>query len=146
MLGAVQCGVPRAARGGPAFAPRAVALGLLRVALALLAAVALERAVAQLGVQTDWTFEGKFEPAPSTLEALAELCAEGEVDTLLFGDDFDPRRAQHAAPAPDAGGDEPPRVRRALARRRCPSEEERYGVGASNTVIVRIARAASRSR
>jgi hypothetical protein len=75
----------------PAFR-RPLALGLGRVALALVAAVVLERALALLGIQLDWTFERKYQPAPATLDALRELCQQGELDALLFGDDLDPRR------------------------------------------------------
>jgi hypothetical protein len=119
----------------PAFR-RPVALGLARLALALAAAVALERAVAALGVQLDWTFERKYQPAPATLEALAGLCEAGEVEALLFGDDFDPRRRSTRL------------LLQTLAAQSClhfearrlgsdPREEEHYGVGNSNTVVVR---------
>ena len=135
VLGTIQVAFRARHASAPAFR-RPVALGLLRVALALLAAVALERGVARLGVRTDWTFEGKFEPAPATLEALAELCEHGELDALLFGDDFDPRRRSTRL------------LLQTLAARSCiafderrlgadPGEEDRYGVGTSNTVIVR---------
>jgi len=135
VLGTIQVAFRARHASAPAFR-RPVALGLVRVALALLAAVALERGVARLGIQTDWTFEGKFEPAPATLETLAELCAQGEVEALLFGDDFDPRRRSTRL------------LLQTLAARSClafderslgadPGEEDRYGVGTSNTVVVR---------
>jgi hypothetical protein len=119
----------------PAFR-RPIALGLGRVALAVAAAIALERAVALLGIQLDWTFERKFEPAPATLEVLRELCAKGELDALLFGDDLDPRRRSSRL------------LLQTLAAQSClrfearslgadPGEEDRYGVGTSNTVVVR---------
>src|SRR4029453_9776449 len=71
-----------------------------------------------------------------TLEALKELCDRGELDALLFGDDFDPRRRSTRL------------VLQTLAAKSClkfearrlgsdPAEEERYGVGISNTVILR---------
>ena len=119
----------------PAFR-RPIALGLGRVALAFAAAIVLERAVALLGIQLDWTFERKFQPAPATLDALRELCQQGELDALLFGDDFDPRRRSSRL------------LLQTLAAKSClhfearqlgadPSEEDRYGVGTSNTVVVR---------
>jgi hypothetical protein len=119
----------------PAFR-RPLALGLGRVALACVAAVALERAVALLGIQLDWTFEGKYQPAPATLDALRELCQQGELDALLFGDDLDPRRRSSRL------------LLQTLAAKSClhfearslgadPGEEDRYGVGSSNTVVVR---------
>ena len=119
----------------PAFR-RPIARGLGRVALALAAAVVFERAVALLGIQLDWTFEGKYEPAPATLAALRELCGKGELDALLFGDDLDPRRRSSRL------------LLETLAARSClrfephklgadPGEEDRYGVGGSNTVVLR---------
>ena len=91
VLGTIQVAFRARHASAPAFR-RPVALGIARVALALLAAVALERGVARLGVQLDWTFEGKYAPSPATLSVLAELCQAGELDALLFADDYDPRR------------------------------------------------------
>jgi len=119
----------------PAFR-RPLVLGLGRVALALVAAVALERAAALAGIQLDWTFEGKYRPAPATLDALTELCQQGELDALLFGDDLDPRRRSSRL------------LLQTLAAESClhfearslgadPGEEDRYGVGSSNTVVLR---------
>ena len=113
-----------------------LAAGVARVALALLAAVALERAVAWANVRLDWSFERKFEPAPATLGVLDDLCEKGAVEAILFRDDFDPRKRSTRI------------LLETLAARSClafqekrlgdaPEEEERYGVGTSNTVIVR---------
>ncbi len=135
VLGTLQLAFRARHASAPAFR-RPVALGLARVALALVGAVAFERAVAWSNVQLDWTFERKFEPAPATLEVLKELCGKGELDALLFGDDFDPRRRSTRL------------VLQTLAAKSClefearrlgtdPAEEERYGVGISNTVILR---------
>jgi hypothetical protein len=135
VAGAIQAALRARHAGGPAFR-RPIALGLARVALALLAAVGLERAVAATGAQIDWTFERKFEPAEATKQALAELCERGEVDGLLFADAYDPRRRSTRL------------LLRTLAQGSClafeerllgadPTLEERYGVGTSNTVIVR---------
>jgi hypothetical protein len=120
----------------PAFR-RPLAVGLGRIVLAVLAAVAVERGVAALGVQLDWSFERKFEPAPATLEALQALCAEGEVEALLFRDDFDPRKRSTRI------------LLQTLAGRSCLvfhehrlgdalELEDRFGVGTSNTVILRF--------
>jgi hypothetical protein len=134
-FGVLQAALRARHASAPAFR-RPVALGLARVAAALLAAVALERAVAATGAQVDWTFERKFEPAEATLAVLAELCERGELDALLFGDPFDPRRRSTRL------------LLQTLAERSClsfearelgadPGLEERYGVGTSNTVIIR---------
>jgi hypothetical protein len=135
VLGGLQAGLRARHASAPAFR-RPVALGLARVAAALLAAVALERAVAATGAQVDWTFERKFEPSDATKAVLADLCGRGELDALLFADGFDPRRRSTrlllqtlagssclAFEARELGAD--------------PGLEERYGVGTSNTVILR---------
>jgi hypothetical protein len=135
VVGTLQVAFRARHASAPAFR-RPVALGLARVALAVLAAVALERGVARLGVHLDWTFERKFEAAPATLAALDELCRKGEVDAVLFGDSFDPRRRSTRL------------LLRTLAGKSClgfeervlgadPGEEDRYGVGTSNTVVIR---------
>lgn len=135
VLGTIQVAFRARHASAPAYR-RPVALGLARVALALVAAVALERAAAAAGVQLDWTFERRFEPAPATLEALDALCEEGEVDALLFGDAFDPRRRSTRL------------LLETLAAKTClgfgerrlgadSDEEDRYGVGSSNTVVLR---------
>jgi hypothetical protein len=119
----------------PAFR-RPLVAGAARVALALLAAVALERALALANVRLDWSFERKFEPAPATLDVLRTLCEDGELEALLFADDFDPRRRSTRL------------LLQTLATRSClafqerrlgdaPEEEERYGIGTSNSVILR---------
>jgi len=120
----------------PAFR-RAMLVGIGRIGMTLIAAVALERAVAALGVQIDWSFERKFEPAPATLAALERLCGAGEVEALLFRDDFDPRKRSTRL------------LLQTLAARSCLAYEEhrlgdaleledRFSVGTSNTVIVRF--------
>jgi hypothetical protein len=120
----------------PAFR-RPLAIGAGRIVLALLAAVALERGVAALGIQLDWSFERKFEPAPATLSVLSELCSEGEVEGLLFRDDFDPRKRSTRI------------LLQTLAARSCLSFHEHrlgdalelenlFGVGTSNTVVMRF--------
>jgi hypothetical protein len=135
VFGVLQAALRARHAGAPAFR-RPVALGLARVAVALLAAVALERAVAATGAQVDWTFERKFAPAAATRDVLAELCERGELDALLFADAFDPRRRSTRL------------LLQTLAGSSClsfearelgadPALEERYGVGTSNTVIVR---------
>jgi hypothetical protein len=115
---------------------RPLLAGAARVALALALAVGLERAAAWSGVRVDWTFERKYEPAPATLAALGELCEMGGAEALLFADEFDPRRRSTRL------------LLQTLAERSClrfeerrldaaPEEEERYGVGTSNTVVLR---------
>lgn len=135
VVGAIQVALRARHASAPAFR-RPVALGLARVALALLAAVAVERAAAAAGVQIDWTFERKFEPADATKSVLQELCGQGDLDALLFADAYDPRRRSTRL------------LLQTLAANSClafeerilgadPGEEDRYGVGSSNTVVLR---------
>ena len=135
VLGLLRALVRARHASAPAFR-RPLVAGAARVLLALVAAVAFERAVAWLGVRLDWSFERKYEPAPATLDALRELCAQGGVEATLFRDDFDPRKRSTRL------------LLQTLAERSClafqerrlgdrPEEEDRYGVGTSNTVIVR---------
>jgi hypothetical protein len=137
VLGALRALVRARHASAPAFRGP-LARGAARVLLALVAAVAGERLVALAGVQIDWSFERKFEPAPATLDVLRELCGQGQVEAILFRDDFDPRKRSTRL------------LLQTLAARSClgfrerrlgdaPDEEERYGVGTSNTVIVRVA-------
>ena len=48
---------------------RAILLGTSKIALALIAGVGLELAADRSGVRFDWTFDRRFEIAPSTIEA-----------------------------------------------------------------------------
>jgi hypothetical protein len=120
--------------GGP-HSRRAIGFGLLRVALALLAAVGVERAAARADLRFDWTFERRYELAPATREALAELPAPLEI--LLFYDALDPRirrtrllldtLTRHGAVAI-----------RELAIDAAPAEINAYGVGGSNSLVLRL--------
>lgn len=125
----------RRARGAsaPAFrGPMLRATG--RLALAVLVAVAAERGAASLGVQFDWSFEGKFVPSEATLAALADLCEEGELQGRLYYDDGDARRRSTRV------------LMQTLAHDNClafeerriedhPEDEDRFGLGTSNTVV-----------
>jgi hypothetical protein len=109
--------------------------GLLRVAGALVLAVGLERAAAWSGLRSDLTFERSFELAPATRKALAEL--PGELDATLYYDRFDPRARQTRlllASLAEAG---PVKVAEKLLSD-TPQEQERYGVAASNSVVLQL--------
>lgn len=90
LLAATVAAVARGARraGAPTgrgrLLPRAV-----WVVFALAAAVALERCAQHTELQADWTAERRFELAPATRQALAEL--PGAVTATLYFEDFDPR-------------------------------------------------------
>jgi len=136
VLGALRALLRARFAGAPAFR-RPLAAGAARVAVALVGAIALERTVAWSGLPpVDWTFERKFEPSPAILDTLRELCGKGELEAVLFADDFDPRRRSTRL------------LLQTLASQSClkfraqrlgaaPEQEEHFGVGTSNTVIVR---------
>jgi len=122
--------------GAPAFR-RTLLRGIGQVALALLAAVALERAAAWLNIQLDWTLERKFELSEATLGALRDHCPAVIIDASLYYDSSDPRvRSSRTLLA-------------TMARTGClhfderllddhPDEADRYGIGSSNSVVLRI--------
>ena len=104
---------------------------LMGVAL-LWAAVLVERAAAVADVRFDWTFEGRYELAPATREAVASLpCTLG---VTLFHDQYDPRTRrtrlllEELARHGDVGV-------RTLTLEEAPEEEDFFGVASSNTVV-----------
>ncbi len=109
--------------------------GLFGVVGALVLSVALERAAAWSGLRGDLTFERSFELAPATRKALAEL--PGELTATLYYDRFDPR-ARHTrlllASLAESG---PVKVRERLLES-VPEEQERFGIAASNTVVLEL--------
>ena len=109
--------------------------GLLGVAGALALAVALERAAAWSALRADLTFERSFELAPATVKALAEL--PDELTATLYYDRFDPR-ARHTrlllASLAESGRVQ---VRERLLEA-APEELERFGVAASNSVVLEL--------
>jgi hypothetical protein len=120
--------------GGP-HSRRTVGLGLLRVALAVAAAIGVERAATWADLRFDWTFERRYELAPATRAALAELPAPLEI--LLFYDPLDPRirrtrllldtLARHGAV-----------TIRELAMEAAAGEIDTYGVEGSNQLVLRL--------
>ncbi len=123
------------ARGASAPAFRGPMLrASLRVMLALIAAIGLERGAASLGWQADWSFEGKFEPAPALLEAMAELCERGELDARLYYDDGDARRRSTRVLVETLRTDSCVQ----FEERRIddhPEDEDRFAIGSSNTLV-----------
>jgi len=120
--------------GGP-HSRRVIGRGLLRVALALFAAIGVERAAALAELRFDWTFEGRYELAPATRDALAELPAPLEI--LLFYDPLDPRirRTRLLLETLTHHGDV---ATRALEMDAAPDEMDAFGVGSSNSVVLRL--------
>lgn len=139
LLGAAALGIAAlralaGARGAAAPAFRGSVLrGLLGVLLTLAAGVAVERVASASGWQFDWSFGQRFEPSPAVREILAEL---GTVDATLYYDTFDPRiRASRLLLQTLAEGGH----LRFRGERRIddhPAEADRFGLRASNTVVL----------
>ncbi len=99
-------------------------------------AVLLQVLVSIWGVRFDWTFEQRYELAPATRKVVAELAQSGPVELTLYSVAGDPRRRatfllleqialEHASV-------------RASERDldASPAEEDHYGIGSSNSVVV----------
>jgi hypothetical protein len=117
---------------------RLLARGLGLVALAALAAVGLERGAARAGVKLDWTFERRYELSPAVRELLARLPPEG-IDATLWRDEFDPRARRSRLlleQLADASGGRLRVRERVLGEH--PDEEDRYGIGSSNTALLAL--------
>ncbi len=100
-------------------------------------AVLVQLAVAHWGPRFDWTFEQRFAIAPATASVVKQLGDDEGVRLSLYGMQGDPRlRAtrllleQIANEHPNAYSDE-----RDLDL--SPEDEDRYGIGSSNSVVVR---------
>ena len=120
--------------GGPA--SRGIVLrGLLIILGSFLTAAAVERAAARSGIRFDWTFEQRFELSPATRRALDEI-SESLTATLFF-DSYDPRvrRTRLLLQTLALHGDLEIRERQI---EQSPQEEEQFGVGTSNTVVLQI--------
>lgn len=122
------------ARGAAAPAFRgSLARGLLGVLLTLAAGVALERVASASGWQLDWSFGQRFEASPAVREVLAEL---GTVDATLYYDTFDPRiRSTRLMLRTLAEGGHL-HFRGELRIDEHPADAERFGLRASNTVVL----------
>jgi hypothetical protein len=109
--------------------------GIARIALAIAVAVGLEAAASALLSPVDWSFEGKFAPAEATVTALEALCP---VDATLYFDEGDPRiRSTRLllGTLGEATGCLAFDEREIDAH---PDDEDRYAIGSSNTVVLRL--------
>jgi hypothetical protein len=120
--------------GGPHSRP-VILRGLLRIAGALLVAVLLERSADLADLRLDWTFEQRFELADATRKALAEL--PGPVTATLYKDDFDPRIRQTRTLLQTLAREGPVEVRETRLAD-VPEDEDRFGIGSSNSVVLEI--------
>jgi hypothetical protein len=122
------------ALGGPHWR-RAVLRGLSGVIGAMLAAVALERAASVADLRFDWTFERRYELAPTTRQALAALSQPLEI--LLFYDPLDPR-IRRTRMLIDTITSHVNVTFRALDVDRALAEVDTYGVRTSNSLVLRL--------
>ncbi len=96
-------------------------------------AIIVERLAARSEIRFDLTFEGEFQIAPATREALARL--EGPVALTLFHDPADPRIRRTKLLLEEIGRGHEATIRTQLIEE-SPEAEDHFGIGTSNTVIV----------
>jgi hypothetical protein len=135
LVGAAVAAARRARRAGGGDSRRVVARGVLLVLAALVVAVGAERLAAWSEIQFDWTFEGAFEPAPATVKALHDL-PEG-VQATLYYDPADPRVRRTRLLLERIAEEGPLEVRRRIMDEH-PADLDRFAVGSSNTVVLRL--------
>jgi hypothetical protein len=104
-------------------------------ALTVVVGVAAERLSERSGLILDLTFESEYEIAPATHEAMARL--DDPVQFSLYHDPADPRirRTRILLEEIARGHDAKVYVRLIDDS---PADEDRYGIGTSNTVIVQV--------
>jgi len=136
---ALAYGAVRRIRWGSPDSRRLLLRGGGITALALTVAVGLERAADRADLRFDWTFEERFEPALATRRALAELC--GPVEILLFYDPRDPRIRRTRLLVETLAGYGDVSLRE-LELGAAPEEVDRFGVGSSNSLVIRLRDAA----
>ena len=107
--------------------------GIGWVLVALAVAVGAERALDRSGLAFDWTAESRYSVAPATREALAAL--PGRVTLTLFHDAGDNRTRSTRLLLQSLARAGPIDVQERRLED-ATDEADRYGVGASNTVVV----------
>jgi hypothetical protein len=123
--------------GGPHSRP-VILRGIALILGAMAIAIATERAAHVADVRFDWTFEGRYEPAEATRKVLASLTQPLEI--LLFYDPLDPRVRRTRLLVRTLAGYGDVRVRE-LALDEVPDEVDAYGVGSSNSLVLRMGEA-----
>ena len=112
--------------------PVARALALVLAALGL--AVAGERIAASSALRFDLTFEGQFQVAPATRQALAAL--PDEVAFGLYRDPGDPRIRRTRLLLEEIARERPGLPITTHVIEEVPEDEDRYGIGSSNSVVI----------
>ncbi len=121
----------RSARSDVLSRPVLRALAILVVTLAVV--VGVERLAASSALRFDLTFEGEFQVAPATREALAEL--GGDVSLTLYRDPGDPRIRRTRMLLEEITRDHEVKLSTRVIED-VPEDEDRYGIGSSNSVVV----------
>ena len=114
---------------------RAILLGTSKIALALIAGVALELAAARTGIRFDWTVDRRYEIAPSTVEACKAVGAG--LRATLFHTSGDPRIRRTRLLLEALGRDCSLQVDARPLGRTAP-EIERLAIGSPNTVVFEL--------
>jgi len=118
---------------GTAAARRLLLPRLLWVVLALAGSIGLERAVSAAGTRLDWTADGRFELAPATREALAQL--DAPLVATLFHERGDPR-TRRVRLLLESLADAGPVEARSRFAEEAEEELERFGVATANAVVL----------
>jgi hypothetical protein len=114
---------------------RTILIGASKIALALIAGVGLEFAADRSGVRFDWTFDRRFEFAPSTIAACKEVGTE--LRATLFHTAGDPRIRRTRLLLEALGRDCSVQVdTRPLER--AAAEADRFAIGSSNSVVFEL--------
>jgi hypothetical protein len=89
------------------------------------------------GVRFDWTFEGEFELAEATQTLLGEVHEGDRACVTLYYDDGDPRIRNTRVLLEQFTQGHPIELRvRELSR--YPDDEDRFGIGSSNSVVIEL--------
>ena len=129
-------GALRRPRGaGTAAGWRAGLAGWLWVVAAVAVTLGAERALERAGPAFDWTADARYSIAPATREALAAL--PGRASLILFRDDGDNRARSTRLLLQALARAGPVDVQERLLAQSS-DEADRYGVGASNTVVAAL--------
>jgi ABC-2 type transport system permease protein len=130
---AVALGARGLGRARKALQLRSVGRAAFVILVTLIAAAGAERLAAHSQLRMDLTFEGRYEIAPATRKAAGEL--PGPARMTLYYDAGDPRiRRTYLLLEEIAVGSEIEVRKRNLAEH--PEDEDRFGIGTSNTVVI----------
>ena len=99
-------------------------------------AILVQAAIAISGVRFDWTFEQRFALAPATASAVQALGEAGDVELTLYGAQGDPRLRATRLLLEQVASQHPAARSTERDLDASPEDEDRYGIGSSNSVVV----------